>query len=303
MAIEAVSVAGNEQTGRVGEPLADPIVVAVTEDGQPAPGVTLSWATTGGGEMTPASGTTDAGGIASSTWTLGTVPGTQTASATVSGASGSPVTFTAVAVSGLAATIEKAGGDGQAGELNTPLAEPVQARVKDPFGNAVDGAVVTWSAAGAAVSAPTVATDAAGVSQVIVTLGGVEGAITIVAAAEGLTGSPLTFNATAVIPTPPPANIAITVGNDFFRSDRNASINPAVDTLAVGGTATWTWAPAAIQHNVTSTGSPSFSSSTTKSAPASHSFTFTAAGTYRYYCTIHASSSTEVGMVGRIVVK
>jgi hypothetical protein len=27
----------------------------------------------------------------------------------------------------------------------------------------------------------------------------------------------------------------VTVGNDFFRSDRNGTANPAVDTVVVGG--------------------------------------------------------------------
>jgi plastocyanin len=304
MTIEATAVAGNEQTGRVGEVLVGPLLVAVTEDGQPAAGVMVTWATTAaGGVVIPATGTTDADGIASSTWTLGTTPGAQTARATVSGASGSPVTFTATAVAGNAATIEKAGGDGQTGEINTDLALPVQARVEDQFGNGVDGVSVNWSATGAAVSAPTVASNATGLSQVSVTLGGTEGPITIVAEASALTGSPLTFSATAVIPTPAPTSIGITVGNDFFRSDRNNSSAPAVDTLAVGGTATWTWSAGAVSHNVTPTGVPSFTGSPTASAPASHSFTFLNAGTYRYYCTVHAAPSSQFGMVGRIVVR
>jgi len=167
----------------------------------------------------------------------------------------------------------------------------------------VGGTDVNWSATGAAVSAPTVASNATGLSQVTVTLGGTEGSITIVAEAGGLTGSPLTFNANAVVPTPPPPTIAITVGNDFFRSNRNNSTSPAVDTVAVNGTVTWTWAAGAITHSVTSAGPPSFTSSITKSAPASHMFTFNAAGTYRYYCIVHASPAALAGMVGRIVVK
>src|SRR5690242_11700764 len=45
----------------------------------------------------------------------------------------------------------------------------------------------------------------------------------------------------------------VTVGNIFFRSAHNGSANPAVDTIAVGGTVTWIW-NAAGQHTVQSTG-------------------------------------------------
>lgn len=297
---------GDAQNGTVGQPLASPIRVTATEAGAPAPGVTVNWSTPApGGVMTPTAGPTDANGVASSGWTLGGASGNQTAHAAVSGATGSPVTFTATAAAGAAANLDKGvpSGDNQTGEINTALAAPLQATVTDQFGNGVAGVGVNWSATGATVSAPTVPTDATGQSPVTVTLGNDVGSITIVAASDGLTGSPLTFNATAVVTAAPPASIAITVGNDFFRSDRNNTTSPAVDTLAVGGTATWTWAAAAAPHSVTSTGSPSFTSSITQDAPASHSFIFLNAGTYRYYCTVHALPNDQGGMVGRIVVR
>jgi adhesin/invasin len=303
---KASTNSGDAQTGTVGQSLATPLSVVVTEDGAVA-GATVAWSTTApNASVNPTSAATDVNGIASTVWTLGTASGAQTATATLSGASGSPVTFTATAAAGPAATLAKAAGnngDNQTGEINSQLPLPVQARVTDGFGNAVAGAGVNWSATGAAVSAPTVASDASGLSQVSVTLGGTAGPITIVAESDGLTGSPLTFNATAVVLTPPPTTIAITVGNDFFQSNRNTSTSPAVDTVAVNGTVTWTWAAGAITHNVTSAGSPSFTSSTTKSAPASHQFTFTSAGTYRYYCSVHSSANATAGMVGRIVVR
>jgi plastocyanin len=47
-----------------------------------------------GGTLTPG-GVTDASGIATATWTLGAGGGAQTATASLAGATGSPVTFTA----------------------------------------------------------------------------------------------------------------------------------------------------------------------------------------------------------------
>jgi plastocyanin len=95
----------------------------------------------------------------------------------------------------------------------------------------------------------------------------------------------------------PPATASVQVGNDFFRSARNGSTNPAVDTVAVGGTVTWTW---------TQTGShgvrfddPAFPPSPELSAVGSqHSATFPAAGSYTYDCTIHGPI-----MNGRVVVR
>jgi plastocyanin len=295
---KASSNSGDAQTGTVGQPLATPLQVVVTENGTSASGETVTWSTTALNASLTASSTTDANGIASSAWTLGTVSGSQTAQASLSGASGSPVIFTATAVAGAAVTIANAGGDNQVGEISTQLASPVQAKVSDQLGNGVAGVAVNWAASGGTVSGATVATNPAGISAVNVTLSGVAGPVTITAAADGLGGSPLTFNATATEPAPIPTTGAVTVGNDFFQSDRN-NTSPAVDTVAIGGTVTWTWFnTGVIQHSVRSTGSPSFTSSTIKTAPANHSFAFMTAGTYQYDCAVHGAA-----MTGRVVVR
>jgi plastocyanin len=72
-----------------------------------------------------------------------------------------------------------------------------------------------------------------------------------------------------------------------------------VDTVAVNGTVTWTWAAGAdLPHSVQSTGSPSFTSSGILSgAGNTYQFTFTAPGTYQYDCAVHGQL-----MTGRIVV-
>ena len=41
--------------------------------------------------------------------------------------------------------------------------------------------------------------------------------------------------------TSPPSSLSIEVGNDYFRSVRNGSMEPAFDTVAVNGTIPWTW--------------------------------------------------------------
>jgi len=91
----------------------------------------------------------------------------------------------------------------------------------------------------------------------------------------------------------------VSVGTNFFRSNRNNSVNAAVDTIPVGGTVTWRWAGAGlVPHNVASVGTPSFTSSAVKTGDgSSYEVTFTSPGTYRYNCAIHGNL-----MTGTVVV-
>lgn len=100
--------------------------------------------------------------------------------------------------------------------------------------------------------------------------------------------------------SPAPTSRAVTVGTSFFTSDRNGTTNPAVDTVSVGGTVTWTWVSGlAVPHSVQSIGSPSFPSSPIKGGVGeTHSATFSTAGTYQYNCARHPNT-----MTGRVVVK
>ena len=81
---------------------------------------------------------------------------------------------------------------------------------------------------------------------------------------------------------------AVSVNNYYFQ--------PKVDTVAVNSTVTWTWSPGDVNHNVTFQDGPA---SATQSS-GTYQRTFTTAGTYPYYCSIH---KTSYGMVGTIVVQ
>src|SRR5579864_7494395 len=100
-------VSGSNQSGTVGQPLAQPLVVKVTTaNGAGAPGATVSLtAVAGSGSLSAASVRTDAKGQASVSWTIGPRAGTNvdTAMATASGLTGSPVTFVASGTAGVAA--------------------------------------------------------------------------------------------------------------------------------------------------------------------------------------------------------
>jgi len=96
---------------------------------------------------------------------------------------------------------------------------------------------------------------------------------------------------------------SVTVGNNgqiVFISAHNGTANPAVDTVAVGGTVTWTWTNnQGVSHSVESQGSTSFASSPIMSGNGqTYAVTFTAAGTYQYDCAVHGTA-----MRGTIVVR
>jgi plastocyanin len=289
---KAASASGDAQSGTVGQPLSQPIRVTVTQDGQPLPAATVTWSTTAAGaSLSGPSTTTDNSGNATNTWTLGTAAGPQTAQASLSGASGSPVTFNATATPDVAASLSKFDGDGQQGPINTALANPLQAKVSDQYGNGVSGVAVGWAASGVTLSAPTVPTDAAGISSVQVTLGPTEGPITITAAAEGLTGSPQTYTATATAAGPSAASVNV-VNNQF---------QPAALAVSAGTTVTWRWGTGAVSHNVTPAGTEPPGSGAPSSAPDTYTYQFNNPGIYTYYCTVHGSPAE--GMRGTITVQ
>jgi len=92
----------------------------------------------------------------------------------------------------------------------------------------------------------------------------------------------------------------VVVGNILFKSAHNGSQNPAIDTVAVGSTVTWTWtSTGAVSHSVRSQGTPSFTSSPIEAGDGkTYSVTFTTAGSYSYDCAVHGAA-----MSGTIVVR
>jgi plastocyanin len=93
--------------------------------------------------------------------------------------------------------------------------------------------------------------------------------------------------------------VTVTVGNNFFRSERNRSVNAAVDTVTAGGKVTWVWAAnGTVPHNVQSIGQPSFTSSPIATdAGSTYELTFATPGSYRYNCGIHGDMMTGVVVV------
>lgn len=283
--IAKAATSGDGQTGTVGQALANPIRVLVHKDGQPEAGVTVTWAAPGtGAAVNPAASLTDAQGLAETQWMLPQTAGARTATASVSGASGSPVGFTATALPDVASQLVLVSGNNQTGDTSAALAQGLKVQVRDQFGNAVGGVTVAWSVTGGggSIAPPSGPTDVAGNATATWTLGPTVGAQGAQAASTGMTGSPLAFSATGkAVPVGP---VAVAVGNNFF--------SPANITINAGETVKWTWtSTGAVSHSVESTGSPSFTSSAVLSGNGqTYSFTFNTPGTYAYDCVVHGAS-------------
>jgi adhesin/invasin len=191
-------VAGNGQSGRVGEMLADPVVVEVTDGGgRPVAGAVVELEL-GGAPDTVHTGTD---GRASAELALGSSVGRTTGHVRVVAPDPpNPVlaTFMATAVSASANELAMVSGGEQTAAAGTALPDPLIVSVTDAFGNPVSGAAVTWAAVGGgSVSAPTTTTDAQGRTSVTRVLGPAAGVQSTTASSGGLAGSPVTFIHTA----------------------------------------------------------------------------------------------------------
>jgi hypothetical protein len=194
---KAPTNSGDGQTAPVGQALADALRVLVTVDGEPQPGVSVTWSTTDG-SVAPASVATDSDGIGATTWTLGPTAGAQTALATLEGAGGAPVTFTATATPAVTTIAMAPTGDGDRQTAAPGQALPDQLRVLVTVdGVPQEDVTVTWSTTGGSIAPASVATDAEGISATTWTLGPASGAQTAQATLEGAAGSPVSFSATA----------------------------------------------------------------------------------------------------------
>ena len=286
-------VSGDNQTNVLGRPLGQPIVVRVSDPNDiPVPNATVTFATNPGGSVAPTAATTDANGLATGTWTLGTALGTQTLVALLVGPPGAPlVSFTATATG--ATSIAKVSGDGQQAFAGAQLPQPLRVRVTGANDEPVLGVTVTFAPAGNGTALPpTATTDANGEATTRWTLPPNTGGTTLTASINPPTGTiSTTFSAFALVP--PATGIVIVDGDN--QSGQGGSALPkqvAVRVVTSIGTgvpnATVTFTPA-------SGGGQSFN-------PASG--TTNAAGELRTTWTIGAALSSihRHGLLTRIAV-
>lgn len=283
------AVSGDGQSAMVGTPLPEPFVVEVTDqNGDPAAGVDMAWAVTGGGgSLSTAASQTNSSGRTSATLTLGSSPGANTATASSAGLTGSPVMFGATATQPPEPTsIETVSGDGQNGKTREALSDPFVVRVLDDQGAPVQGVEVDWNVvAGNGVMLPNFSpTNAAGEASSTFTPGNSLGSADIEASVDGLTGSPRTFTAETTVWLVRLENIAFV--------DWNNSSN---HTIAVGDTIEWVNLDDPGQfgpHTVTSSSEPAGGSAFDADLPAQgNRFRFVpeVAGSWEYFCEVHGA--------------
>jgi len=203
-AAQIVLVSGNDQSGIVGTPLAEPYVVRVTDAfGNPVGGVAINWGVTaGGGSIAPLSAFTNSAGLDSALRTLGTIAGVNndTATATGAGLTGSPMAFAATAHPGPVTQLGPVSGDSQNGTVGLTVAESLVVLARDQYDNPVPGALVGWSVTtgSGTLSAGSAPTDGQGHSSVRWTLGPTAGPQGAAATFSGAAGSPVPFAVTAL---------------------------------------------------------------------------------------------------------
>ncbi len=247
------SVAGNAQTAAVttAVPIA-PSVRLTDAFGNPVPNQTITFTVLASGSVVSngtTSGTsvtvqTNASGVAAlASWTLGTIAKPYSISATFPGAPS--VNFGATGVAGPPASIALNAGDNQTGPVSTSLPVPPSVIVRDAHGNGAGGAVVQFAivTAGATVSngsvtassAPVTTNPSSGIAQLNAwTLGPVAQTYTMTASLAGVTGSPVTFTATASAGAA--HTMSIQAGNNQSVTVGGAvPIPPAVLVTDVGG--------------------------------------------------------------------
>jgi len=272
-------------TDTVGAIKAESLTVLVTnQNATPVPGIAVTWASTGGA-VSPTSVPTNAAGLSKVRFTYGTGAGNQTATATVTGLVGSPVTITLNATAGTAVSLAKTAGDNGTAPPSTQVTYTVQSR--DSHGNPKGGVTIDWAAGtgGGSITPAQNTTAANGNASAQRTLGAGTGDQTAKAIAAGLaTPDTATFTTTAAIVT------TVQVANNSF--------TPKDITIPVNTVVTWQWQTVTSVHNVTFAGTPPGAPADIpdRSAVGTVSRTFNNAGTFNYQCTNHP------GMTGSVTV-
>ncbi len=223
-----VITAGAVQRGVVGQPLDTALTVRVSDRrGDAVSGVVVRFYTNdqAAGQIAPEFDTTDQQGRATSTWTLGTLAGADRfALATVVGID--TVIFKATPLPAGPGSVAFVSGDSQSAVIAATLDSQVVARVRDPYGNAVPGALVTLAATagGGQVTPGTIPSDSQGLVRAAWTMGPSPGYDTLIATVNGL--SPARIGAESH-PFPPVDSVALGIAH-------SCRLNPAGQTFCWG---------------------------------------------------------------------
>ena len=231
-------ISGDVQTGTILEPLADSLVVKVTDRfGNPVPGIEISWSAGDGGEVRPATSVTGVNGLAATQRILGAEPGTYATSAVASVLPEDVVSFTTTAVAAKLTLTTQPPSVAASGVLLDP--QPVL-QLQDPGGTplAREGVTVSVQIAsgpGSLTGTTSQTTDAGGsVAFTDLAIAGAPGARTLIFAAAGYapaTSTPISIGVGA------PAVVAAAAGTGQTAPAGTAvPVRPAVIVRDAGGT-------------------------------------------------------------------
>ena len=191
---------GDNQDGSVGAALQDSLTVEVTNRrGDPAPNQRVTFRLEediAEAEVTPEA-TTNSSGLAQAQWVLGATVGPQAVIASVEGVA-ETARFQATAGPAEPQRVALHGGDGQEAPVGTAVPNPLVVLVTDQFGNPVANVEVDWSAEDGSVDPRSSTTGSDGQAATSWVLGSSRGPQTATASSGQLSGSPVTFTATAV---------------------------------------------------------------------------------------------------------
>jgi len=147
-------------------------------------------------------GLTDREGLARRFVQLNQTAGTVTVRASLehnsAPVSGSPVQFSLTAQPGPAVVIKAVSGNGQTGDVNVPLPQPLVVKINDAFNNPIAGIPVVFtvvSGGGVINPAGSQLTNSQGQASTVLTPGKSSSIQQVNAAADGLAGSPVVFTA------------------------------------------------------------------------------------------------------------
>lgn len=179
-----LTITADSATNNQSAPAGGTITIGVhvkNPDGTPATNQTVSWGVTvGDGTLSSRQTTTDASGGATTTWTLSKKSGTNTANASVSGAT---VNINATGLAGALASMVKASPDSLS--FVAGASTVIVVRALDAASNPVPNVPITWSTTGGSLSATTSTTGASGQATTVLTVGSTPGTYTVTAKAAG----------------------------------------------------------------------------------------------------------------------
>lgn len=199
---KTVVASGDNQSWGTAHNLPFPLRIVVTDGGAPVEGVEVTWSVeSGNGYIATLIPVTGPDGISTARWGMSLTVGTIHARATLDGANGSPVIFTATAIPNLPDQVRIASGDGQSGSVSTALSEPLVLYVGDQFDNPFPGQQIEWliTSGSGTLSTSLSVSDAAGLASTFLTLGPTPGDVSVLARFPGAQSGPrATFTATAI---------------------------------------------------------------------------------------------------------